>query len=129
MDLTLKTESYAVDDQSWLASRHGVGEAQSVTLDVSAFTANTHYPDGFFKSGLPLARLTATGKYVPYATGGAGGAATLAGFLFGAVKAPAVNTTDVVGAMLDHCKVVASKLPVAVDATGQATAAGRIIFY
>lgn len=129
MDLTLRTESYAVDDQSWLASRHGVGEAQSVTLDTSAFTAGTHYPDGFFKSGLPLARLTATGKYVPYAGGGTGGAETLAGFLFGAVKAPSVNTVDVVGAMLDHCKVVAAKLPVAVDTAGQADVAGRIIFY
>lgn len=128
MDLTLRTESFAVDDQSWLASRHGVGEAQSVTLDKSAFTEATHYPDGFFKSGLPLARLTATGKYVPYNGAGTGGAETLAGFLFTRVRAPE-GDVDPVGAMLDHCKVVASRLPVAVDAAGQADVAGRIIFY
>jgi len=236
MDLTLKTEAFAVDDQSWLGSRHGVGEAQSVTLDTSTFTEAVHYPDGFFKSGLALGRITATGKYGPYAgqtnevqtvtisgsptggtftltyggqttaalaynaaaadvqaalealsnvgagnvsvsgaaggpytvtfkgvlggtdvsqmtaadslTGGtdpsvavstttAGGAnpgtsdgrETLAGFLFARVKAPADTSVDVVGAMLDHCKVVNAKLPVPVDSAGRADTAGRIIFY
>lgn len=124
MDLTLRTESFAVDDQSWLASRHGVGEAQSVTLDTSTFTPGTHYPDGFFKSGLALTYNSTSKKYEPWAT-----TKPLAGFLFGAVHAPSVNTIDPVGAMLDHCKVVAAKLPITVDATGQGTAAGRIIFY
>lgn len=230
MDLTLRTETFAVDDTSWLASRHGVGEAVSVTLDTSAFTPSIHYPDGFFKSGIGLAKIAATGLYGPYnvtdevqtlteggsgltsftitwngqttasidddataadvqaalealsnigvgdvvVTGGplatgpftvtftgaladtnvaamtttptggtgtvvvatttAGGAETaglevLKGFLAFSVKAPAVNTTDVVAAMLDHCKVVNSKLPMPIDANGQADVAGRIIFY
>lgn len=129
MDLTLRTESFAVDDQSWLGSRHGVGECRSVTLDTSAFTAGTHYPNGIFKSGLPLGRITATGLYGPYDNAAADGRETLAGFLFSAVDAPSVNTVDVVGAMLDHGKVVAAKLPVAVDTAGQTDVAGRIIFY
>jgi hypothetical protein len=66
MDLTLRTETFAVDDTSWLASRHGVGEAVSVTLDTSAFTPSIHYPDGFFKSGIGLAKIAATGLYGPY---------------------------------------------------------------
>lgn len=66
MDLSLRTETFAVDDQSWLASRHGLGEAVSVTLDTSAFTPSIHYPDGFFKSGIGLAKITATGMYGPY---------------------------------------------------------------
>lgn len=126
MDLTLKSEAFAVDDQSWLASRHGVGEAQSVTLDTSTFTAGTHYPDGFFKSGLPLAYNGTSKKYELF-TGAVD--TVLAGFLFGSVPAPSVNTVDIPAAMLDHCKVVASRLPVSVDAAGQATASGRIIFY
>jgi len=228
MDLTLRTETFAVDDQSWLASRHGVGEAVSVTLDTSAFTPAIHYPDGFFKSGIGLAKIAATGLYGPYnvtdevqtitqggsgltsytltysgqttasiaqaataatvqaalealsniapgdvtvtgaaggpytvvfggtladtnvaqmtatPTGGtgtvtiatttAGGAETsglevLKGFLAFSVKAPAATTTDVVAAMLDHCKVVNAKLPMPIDANGQADVAGRIIFY
>lgn len=68
MDLTQRVESFNVDDPSWLGSRHGLGEAVSVTLDTSAFTPLLHYPDGFFKSGIPLGRITATGKYGPYAS-------------------------------------------------------------
>lgn len=232
MDLTMKTETFGVDDMSWLGSRHGIGNCVPVTLDTSAFTQGTHYPDGFFKSGLALGKITASGLYGPYAgqsnevqtlteggsgltsftithsgntttsldedataaevqaalialahidpgdvvvtggplgtgpfsvtfggkfigtdvaamtttpTGGtgtvvvatatAGGASpsangldTLAGFLFGQVAAPASNTTDVVGAMLDHGKVVNNRLPVPVDAAGRADVAGRIIF-
>lgn len=241
MDLTLRTETWGLDDQSWLGSRHGIGECASVTLDTSAFTKSIHYPDGYFKSGIALGKITASGKYGPYAsqtnevqtvtisgsptggtftltwsgqttgdiafdasaadvqaalaalsnigdtdtgadvsvsgsdggpwtvtfkgvlggadvaqmtadgsglTGGttpavavstttAGGAnpgasdgtATLAGFLFAAVPAPSDGTTDVVGAMLDHGKVVNARLPIPVDAAGQTDAAGRIIFY
>lgn len=228
MDLTLRTETFAVDDTSWLASRHGVGEAVSVTLDTSAFTPSIHYPDGFFKSGIGLAKIAATGLYGPYnvtdevqtltvggsgltsftitysgqttsslaaaataaqvqaalealsniapgdvtVTGAAGGPWTLTfggtladtnvaavtttptggtgvvtvatataggtetaglevlkGFLAFSVKAPAATSTDVVAAMLDHCKVVNAKLPMPIDANGQADVAGRIIFY
>jgi hypothetical protein len=229
MDLTLRTETFAVDDQSWLGSRHGIGEAVSVTLDTSAFTESIHYPDGYFKSGIGLAKITATGLYGPYnvtdevqtiteggsgltsftltysgqttgsiaaaataatvqaalealsniavgdvtvtgnaggpytvtfggtladtnvaqmtatptgGTGtvtiatataggaeGTGGLETLVGFLAFSVKAPAATTTDVVGAMFDHCKVVNSKLPMPIDANGKADVAGRIIFY
>jgi hypothetical protein len=67
MDLSLRSESFAADDTSWLRSRHGTQATLSGTLDVSAFTAETHYPDGFIKSGTPLGRITATGKYGPYA--------------------------------------------------------------
>jgi hypothetical protein len=240
MDLTLRTETWGLDDQSWLGSRHGIGECPSVTLDTSAFTKAIHYPDGYFKSGIALGKITATGLYGPYAgqtnevqtvtitgsptggtftltyagqttapiaynasaatvqaalaalsnigdtdttadvavsgsaggpyavtfkgvqggtdvaqmtatgsfTGGtspavgvstttAGGAnpgasdgtQTLAGFLFAAVPAPADGTTDVAGAMLDHGKVVNYRLPIPVDAAGQADVSGRIIFY
>ncbi len=239
MDLSLRTETFAVDDQSWLASRHGLGEAVSVTLDTSAFTPAIHYPDGFFKSGIALGKITATGLYGPYAsqtnevqsvtitgtptggtftltwsgqttaaipynataaqvlaalqalsnigdndvsvTGGPGpgsafavtfkgvlggtdvaamtasgagltggsspnvtigtttagganpaandGTETFAGLLAFSIKAPASTSTDVVGAMWDHCKVVNAKLPVPVDAAGRADAVGRIIFY
>lgn len=68
MDLTLTTESFGQDDQSWLASAHGTDTARSITLDTSAFTAGTHYPDGYFKSGIPLGKITASGKYGPYAS-------------------------------------------------------------
>lgn len=232
MDLTMRTETFGMDDQSWLASRHGIGNGVPVTLDTSTFTKAVHYPDGFFKSGIALGRITATGKYGPYAgqtneiqtiteggsgltsftltwngqttesiddqataddikaklealsnipagaitvtgnpggvytvtfggllggtdvaqmtatpTGGTGtvtiatttagganpaandGTQTFAGLLRAPVPVPEDTSIDVVGAMLDHCKVINNKLPVPVDAAGQADAAGRIIFY
>lgn len=67
MDLRPRTESFQSDDQSWLGSAHGTDAPRSITLDTSAFTSGTHYPNGFFPSGLPLGKITATGKYGPYA--------------------------------------------------------------
>lgn len=128
MDLSQTTETFGSDDQSWLGSSHGTQATESVVLDTSTFTAGTHYPDGYFKSGLPLAKITATGKYGPYDDAAVDGRAVLVGFLFAAVKAPAVTTIDPAGAMLTHGKVRSARLPVAVDANGQADVAGSIRF-
>lgn len=68
MDLSLRSESFAADDTSWLRSRHGTEACVSGTLDVSTFTPSLHYPDGFIRSGTPLGKITATGKYGPYAS-------------------------------------------------------------
>lgn len=121
MDISIKRVSFGQDDQSWLGSAHGTTSAPSITVDVSTFTKATHYPDGYLKSGLPLQKTG--GKYGLWKTG-----ADLAGFLFAPVSAPAVAATPVGGALLEHGRVIAAKLPVSVDAAGQATAAGRIIF-
>lgn len=128
MDLSIRSETFAADDQTWLGSAHGTSSGRSITLDTSAFTEATHYPDGFFVSGLPLGKITATGKYAPYDDAAVNGAETLVGFLLSPVKAPAVTTTDVVGALLIHGIIVDANLPVAVDAAGKADVAGRITF-
>jgi hypothetical protein len=236
MNLSPTTETFYQDDQTWLGSAHGTSSARSITLDTSAFTSGTHYPNGYFPSGLPLGKITSSGKYGPYGaspseaqtvtitgtptggtftltfdgettaaiafnaaasavqtalealsnvtpgdvvcTGGAlpgtavvvtfggrlvglnvpqmtaasgsltggttptvtvttgtagGGAASdgtevLAGFLLTPVDAPTDTAIDPQGALLDHGRVIAAKLPVAVDAAGQADVAGRIQF-
>lgn len=127
MDIAPVTTSYALDDLSWLASQHGVEAAESITLLKSAFTANTHYPDGFLKSGLPLGKITASGKYAPYNDANSDGTQTLVGFLYGGVDASS-GGTSLGGALLTHCKIRESRLPVAVDAAGKADVAGRIRF-
>ena len=121
MDIAIKRASFGQDDQSWLGSAHGTNTAQSITLDVSTFTKTDHYPGGFLKSGLPLAK--SGEKYVLWTEG-----ADLAGFLFTPVSVPASTATPVGAALLEHGRVIAAKLPVSVDTAGQATAAGRIIF-
>lgn len=67
MNLAPVTEAFYQEDQTWLGSAHGTSMGRPVTLDVSAFTANTHYPNGYFPSGIPLAKITASGLYGPYA--------------------------------------------------------------
>ena len=128
MDLSVRTETFGQDDQRWIGAAHGIDMARSITLDTSAFTAGTHYPDGYIKSGTPLAKITATGLYGPYDNAGAGGLEVLAGFLATPVKPGSVATTDVGGALYEHGRVVEANLPIAIDAAGKADVAGRITF-
>jgi hypothetical protein len=129
MNLTQTTESFGQDDQSWLASAHGTSNARTITLDTSTFTSGTHYPNGYFPSGLPLGKITATGKYGPYNDAASDGTEVLAGFLMTAIDAPSVNTIDPQGALLWHGAVIEAKLPVAVNANGKADVAGRLTFF
>lgn len=124
MDLSVRTENFASDDQSWLGSAHGTSAARSITLDVAEFTANTHYPDGYIPSGQPLA--VVDGLAVPYASGGSGGTNVLAGFLLSAVRVRA-GATHVHGALLDHGRVITDRLPVAFTSAG-ATTTGQFVF-
>lgn len=126
MDLSVRTETFAADDQTWLGSAHGTNAARTITLDTSTFTKATHYPGGYFPSGLPLGQITASGRYGPYDDTALDGREVLAGFLLAAVPAPAVDTVDPAGALLDHGRVVEARLPVAIDAAGRADTAGRI---
>jgi hypothetical protein len=67
MDISVRSEGpWLPEDRSWLASDHGTTATRTITLDVSAFTEGTHFPNGFIPSGTVLARL-ASGLYGPYA--------------------------------------------------------------
>lgn len=66
-DISVISTAYQVEKRSWyLGHKDYPGFTISGTLDVSAFTAGIHYPDGYIPSGTPLGRITATGKYGPY---------------------------------------------------------------
>lgn len=67
-DISVSTLAYQVDDRSWLLSQHGTdpGTTPSITIDVSAFTAAVHYPNGYIPSGTNLSKITASGLYGPY---------------------------------------------------------------
>ena len=64
------SESFGSGDMRWLASDHGIFNAETGTLDVSTFTKATHYADNYFKSGL-LVNCADMGAVKPY-TGVAG---------------------------------------------------------
>lgn len=122
-DISVQTTSYQVENRSWLLSPHGTepGTTPSITLDVSAFTAATHYPNGYFPSGIVLGVITATGLYGPYDDTAVDGRQTAAGILFNSPKVPntADTTKDVGAAMLVHGFVKIAKLPIANGATGR----------
>ncbi|GGX01955.1 head decoration protein [Streptomyces chryseus] len=128
MNLSQTTRTFGMDDQSWLGSEHGTQATESCTLDTSTFTPATHYPAGYFKSGIPLGQITASKKFGPYDNAAVDGREKLVGFLFAAVGAPTVNTVDVAGALFVHGKIRESRLPVPVDAAGKADVAGSIRF-
>ena len=129
MDLSITTKVVGDSNQAWIAGgTHGIEMARSITLDSSAFTQGTHFPDGYIRSGTPLGRITATGLYAPYVDAAVDGTGVLAGFLLDPVKPGNPNTIDVGGALYEHGRVKESELPIAIDANGRTDAAGRIIF-
>jgi hypothetical protein len=130
-DMTVSTTPYQVEKRGWSLSPHGTdpGTTPSITLDVSGFTAATHYPNGAILSGIVLGKITATGKYVPMLAANSDGSEVAAGILWSTVKVPSLTdlTKDVGAALLVHGFVDAARLPIANNATGGGyiTAAAR----
>lgn len=50
----LTTKTYGTGDYSWMLNTDGLDEAVTGVLDVSTFTAGTHFPNGYFPCGLPV---------------------------------------------------------------------------
>ena len=105
----LSTQTFGGGDQSWLGSTHGVRNARTETVDPSAFTAGTHYPNGYLPSGTPVALVG--GFLVPYdkAEGTTTGAGVLAGFIV--TDQPVVGAGKFAVPVLDHGRVKVSKVP------------------
>ena len=105
----LVEDAYGAGDQSWLASTHGIANCRTETVDISAFSKSTHYPDGYLPSGLPVAKVD--GVLVPYdeAEGTVTGAGVLAGHLF--TDQAVVGTADFAAPLLDHGRVKAARVP------------------
>jgi hypothetical protein len=123
-DISVRSGSYQVEDRSWLVGTHGVDATPGVTLDISKFTKNTHYPNGFIPSGTAIGKVTATGLYGPYSNAASDGTETCAGILFSSVRAIDTATgtalAKVGGARFVHGVVNTAKLPATVDANGKA---------
>lgn len=105
----LKSETFGSGDMTWLGSDHGIANARTETLDISGFTANTHYPNGYIPAGTPVA--LSAGLLVPYdkteaTTTGAG---ILAGYVL--FDQPVVGTADFPVPVLDHGRIVVANVP------------------
>lgn len=104
------TESFGSGNMSWLGSAHAIENARSVMLDISAFTAGTHYPDGYIPSGTPVAKVG--DLLVPYDATEATvtGAGILAGFVLTDQKVS--GTADFSVPLFDHGRVKVANLPI-----------------
>ncbi len=119
----VKSETFGSGDQSWLASSHGIRNCRTEMLNLSAFTANTHYPNGYIPSGTPMAKVS--GLLVPYtsAEGTTTGAGVLAGHLF--TDQPVVGANNFAVPLLDHGRVKTAKVPQGTDAFTAPVAAAK----
>ena len=122
--LNVTRTTIQAENRSWLRGPHGTepGANPNVTLDVSKFTAGTHYPNGFIPSGIVLGKITAGGKYGPYDKDATDGRQVAAGFLFGSLTID--GATVVAGGLVLHGFVNPAKLPLQ-SGTGALDAAAR----
>lgn len=133
MDLTTVVTSTGSADYTWLASRHGVGNALPRTIDVSKLTSGTHY-DATTKvipSGLVLGKVTATGLYGPYDSTASDGRQTVDSILLDPQTLLLSNgnlSTVVAGAAIVHGVIRAARLPVTAHQSITASTAGAAAF-
>lgn len=111
----LRTETFGSGDQTWLGSTHGIRNARTAVIDISAFTAATHYPDGYLRSGTEVNAADET-AIKPY-TGAAG---EKLGYLL--TDQRVVGNQDFGAPILRHGIINIPKLPIAhVETTGAST--------
>ena len=125
-DISLQTTTYQVGNRQWLLDEPDF--KPNVTLDITKFTAATHYPNGFIPSGTAIGKITATGLFGPYDGTKSDGTETLYGFTYSDVRAVRQNGSTAskvgTGAVVSG-PVSVSKLPLqtgagSVDADGKA---------
>jgi len=130
----ITTEETVTAERPWLLSLHGSETNKTVTLDLSAFTEDTHWIEGTplmpqrrLKSGIPLGRITASGLYGPYTTGASNGTQVFAGLL-ATETAYNPTSTRVGAAMIVHGDVDVAKLPVAFTVPAAGSRTDGIVF-
>lgn len=113
MQLAPRSRLYSGDDQSWLGSRRGTETPQTCTIVTSTLTANTHYPNGYVLSGMPLGKFTSggnIGKFGLLNTAASDGSQTLWGYLLTAqeVLDPTQNIT---ASLIEYGRIKLYNLP------------------
>jgi hypothetical protein len=129
MDLGPTVTTIVSDETAWDASSKGDGTTRSIKLDVSAFSSSNHYPNGYLKSGICIAKNTSPGMWEPYANGGDNGTGDAVGFLHKRVKVSSGTATPG-GALKWEGVVKTSELPTnhGMDAAAKTALAAHFLF-
>ncbi|MGV0042026.1 head decoration protein [Mycobacterium colombiense] len=91
-DISLQSTSYAVGDRRWLLAEPDV--KLNVTLDISKFTAGTHFPNGYIPSGTVVGIVTTGGLAGPYDDAASDGRQTAYGITYGDARVTYPNGTN-----------------------------------
>lgn len=133
-DISLTSVSYQVGNRQWLLAEPDV--KLNLTLDISKFTAGTHFPNGFIPSGTVVGKVTSGGLGAPYASGNSDGSQVAYGITYGdanVVRPDGSSATKVgISVVVFEAIVSAGKLPFqsgsgSIDSAGK-TALGQIRF-
>lgn len=109
----LKTTEYGSGDFTWMRNTDGLDEAITGVIDISDFTQNTHYPDGYIRSGTPV-RIDDLDDLRPWAD--VSGA--VLGFVKGDYKTDGVEDINV--AVITRGNIKLANLPVTMAAPATA---------
>lgn len=124
-DISMVTTTYQVGNRQWLLSEPDY--KPNVTLDISKFTAGTHYPNGYIPSGTVIGKVTATGLFGPYSNAASDGTEVAYGMTYGDVRAIRSNgstATKVGTGAVVSGTVAQGKLPFQ-SGTGSIDTAGK----
>lgn len=114
MNLQPRQRVTVQDEYEILASFEVIREVTNgIAIDSAAITADEN-GDKIIKKGMPMAKLTASGKYVPYNSAGADGSQNPTVILKRTVN---VKDGDHVVGGYEVAKVIAARIPVTVDDT------------
>lgn len=116
----VRTDEPIKDDYTWAASKHGMHTGFGATLNVSAFTAGTHYPNGYVPSGTPVRKVGT--KWEPTV---ADSGATYDAIVLEPV-AIREGQTDAIAAVVDHIIVHADRLRGAAAGAAPAATSGIV---
>ena len=134
MDVSVRTTSYGVEKRGWFQGTHGSepGANPSITLDLSTFTAGTHYPNGYLPSGTVVCKITASGLYGPFDAAASDGRQTPAvGSTFLIWNTVAVNSgqTRDLNAGVVHGMVETARLPFPAQVTAAVKSALPLVYW
>lgn len=127
MDLTPQVSVRGGTDLTWLRSRHGINNGLVRMLDIAKFTSGVHYDavTKVLKSGIGLAKVTATGLFGPYDTTAADGRQlSLDSVLLyeqPLLLANGSTSTSISVPVLRHGTINGPKLPIAAQRPGGAS--------
>lgn len=126
-DISLQSTTYQVGNRQWLLAEPDV--KLGVTLDISKFTAGTHFPNGFIPSGTVVGIVTSGGLAGPYDDAASDGRQTAYGITYGDAKVTRVDGTNTakvgISVVVYDAVVSKSKLPFT-SGTGFADAAAIV---